>query len=153
MGYTTAVVKVPWIALQNCVPLKRNEENLTLSVSYPLRLWVAYRESEDRQASIEKDVVNEVWFLRFFLPHLSQVLGKEAGAFYTKHVIQVAQAEGNLDSFTKEKRLEWRKKQKRPTFYEFSVSMEDRELDCPPVLVHKYNFKDSCITENQAHLF
>ena len=134
-----------YFVVQNSAQLKRSESTLTLTLSYPLKFWVIFREEEMAQSSFEKNVAEDVWFLRFFKPHVSQILGDQAEVFFTKHVLQVAQAEQSLESFKKERRMPWRKN-KRPTFFDFSVVLEDREVECPPVLAYKYQFENDCAT-------
>lgn len=131
--------EVDYLTSNSC-RISTNDEHRTLTVSYPLTLWMILMVDKDRQSYEEKDICQDVWYLRFLKPHIKRLLGYEAVSYFEKHVQCVCEAERGLGCFASKSRapppLPW-KIDNRPTMYSFHTYVDQKKMSEPPVVVYK----------------
>lgn len=135
--------------VQNPVKVNINEEMQSMSVSYPMNIWLVLKQSDSLQSSKTYDLMQHISMLRFFIAHLQATLGSSAVSFFKERVQQVAEAEQGFRCFLSEKDapgpVPW-KKNKRPTFLKFHAFVSSEAMESPPIVAFKYHFHKPCET-------
>ena len=111
--------------IQNATPVFDNDEEMTRTVHYPLKVFVTYLDEEGLRRSEAIQVLQNVNMLRFFKPHLESTLGTSAGDFFQQDVMRVANVDPRRKTFISKHK-------------KYSCFVTDRAMDTVPVVVHKH---------------
>ena len=125
------------IIIRNSSNVHWNEKELTLTVHYPLKLYVVTKDNEGLQSSDEMDLLRKenIDKLRLLRPHLEKVFGEASVQFFDSQVLRVAEVDASLRNFFSEKKPV--RKKKKETGPQYSCCVAVRDLETFPVLIHK----------------